>query len=150
MDPNQTLRDVVTILGGALGVAALVLSLANYFRDRPRLRISLQFDMEGYGGLADSGTWLVASLANTGRRPIFVSHVGLCRASYWKRYRKDKALTLLETAEGRRLQEGDPPWTVPGKQDETVTSYVNRSGKVRAFASDSAGKTYYSRPARPK
>lgn len=142
------LRDATALSGALLGAAGFAVGAANYIRDRPRLRVTLQFDMEGYGNLTNSGPWVVVSIANTGRRPIYVSHVGLRPASRWKRPPKYKTLFVWGSQEGRRLQEGDPPWTVPGSQDEAVAAFTKRCRRVRAFVIDSAGRIYHSSPER--
>lgn len=140
------LRDATALSGALLGAAGFTVGVANYIRDRPRLRVTLQFDMEGYSSLTNRGPLVVVSVANTGRRPIYVSHVGLRPASRWKQPPKYKTLFVWGSQEGRRLQEGDPPWTVPGDQDETVASYARRCRRVRAFVIDSAGRVYRSSP----
>jgi hypothetical protein len=137
------LTDLTALCGAILGTAGFALSTANYFRDRPSLRVTLKFDLEGYGSQANSGTWAVVSIANTGRRPIYVSHVGLSQASRWNRS-KSRTLFLWDSAGGRRLQEGDAPWTLPINQDIGVTTFVRRYGRVRAFVTDSAGRICYS------
>jgi hypothetical protein len=70
---------ITGIIGTTTGVSGLILSILNYFRDKPDIQISLQWDMESYNLLQfdSSIKWGVISITNIGRRPIFISHVSL-------------------------------------------------------------------------
>jgi hypothetical protein len=45
----MTVTDVVAILGLVAGVTGTVLGILNYLRDRARVEVGLQWDMEVYG-----------------------------------------------------------------------------------------------------
>jgi hypothetical protein len=141
--------DVTGLCGAILGAAGFTLSLVNARRDRSKLRIRLTFNnvQFAYGVRgSDDQLWVAVHIANTGRRPVFVSHVGIVPASRWTRRRDRRKLLIFGSEGGHRVQEGDAPWIVPGKQDEAVIAFVRRYGSVRAFVLDAEARTLLSPP----
>jgi hypothetical protein len=136
------LTTITAIFGVALGSASLVLGIINHLRDRHKIKIHLQWHLE----MRDSsfqrieGECGMITVTNTGRRPVYISHVCLILP---KKY-KNRLLVVKKSIEGQKLSEGDPParFVVPL---ETQNKYSKDLGKIRAQVSDSTGKTYLSK-----
>jgi hypothetical protein len=67
-----TLSDVAALLGMVLGTAGFVIGLMNYLRDRPKVKVHLQWDMVVSGDAAGNKMGIVR-VTNVGRRPIYIS-----------------------------------------------------------------------------
>jgi hypothetical protein len=76
-DVNITLSNLAALLGMVLGTAGFVMSLMNYSRDKPKVIVSLRWDM----ALLDTHETIgLVSVTNVGQRPIFITVVALqCR-----------------------------------------------------------------------
>ena len=162
---EMTLNDWATLLGIIFASVGLILGVLNYFRDRPRVIVELQWDMSVTGdGPYDPGKkWGVVTVANSGRRPVFVSHAQLTTYPRWARgmpsflrkllSRVPKKLLperftvplifLREGIEGKTLPEGGPPILVMVNQD-MMNDYARHWNYIRAVIIDIAGKRYYS------
>lgn len=96
---SNTLTILTALVGAVTGPAAFVLSLLNYFRDKPKVIVSLEWDRCLIGGVNEDKKFGVVTVANVGRRPIFISHAhlrfpgstvfglltdGLKERNYWK------------------------------------------------------------------
>ena len=68
-----TLSNIAAFLGMVLGTAGFSISLMNYLRDKPRILVTLQWDMANTNTEALMG---LARVTNVGRRPIFISVCG--------------------------------------------------------------------------
>ena len=83
MDVLAVITGIVVMITGSCG---LLLSILNYFRDKPNIQITLTWDMSTYGvttithGL--DKLWGVVSITNIGRRPVFFSHFHLELPNY--------------------------------------------------------------------
>src|SRR3970040_1774745 len=98
---SLTLQEIAALLGVIFGVSGCVLGIANFLRDRPRVKITQQWDMRVTPNLVydPNKTWGVITVRNAGRRPVYVSHVSLMLP----RGAEAKYLTLLEAVAGKRL-----------------------------------------------
>ena len=102
-----TLTDVTAILGATFGTGGLVLGILNYLRDRPVVKVLLQWNMEMIGGDVREGESEcgVVTVTNAGRRPVYISHVCLILP----KHHQNRLLLVMNSVPGRRLSEGDPP-----------------------------------------
>ena len=138
-----TLTDITATLGAVFGTGGLVLGILNYLRDRPKVKVLLQWNMLAIPnnplpqGERECG---MVTVTNAGRRPVYISHACLRMP---KHYEHDMLL-LANSVEGRKLSEGDPPATfiVPY---EGLDKYSNDWKAIRAQVSDSTGRVYLSK-----
>lgn len=131
---------LAAILGMILGTAGFTVSLMTYLRDRPKIRLKLQWDM------MDTSTKKLMGLVrvtNIGRRPIFVSVVAL----ELPKGHSHSHLILNSSMPGTKLSEGDKPMAHLINYEE-LAEYSNEWRVIRAYAEDSTGRRYFSeRPA---
>ena len=127
------------------GVSGCILGVANFFRDRAKVKVTLQWDMRVTANVKydPKKSWGVITVTNVGRRPIYVSHISLRLP---RRY-KPRYLTILEFAAGNRLSEGDAPQIYPVDQQQ-MTQYARDSKIIVAQVWDSTGKVWRSRKLR--
>lgn len=141
MNSPVTITDIGALLGVVFGTGGLVLGIMNYLRDRPRVRVRLSWDMS----VTDNPVydplrkWGLVVVANTGRRPIFISHASI----RLPRGYEHTHLLLREGLPGTRLAEGDPPVTYVVSQ-EGMEKYKKDWKKLKAIVIDSAGREYAS------
>lgn len=105
---NVTLSNLAAIAGMVLGTTGFMMSWMNYLRDRPQVRVSLQWDMTNSQTREMMG---LVRVVNVGRRPIFISVVAL----ELPRGFKDSHLLLVDSIQGAKLSEGDKPKGYPVK-----------------------------------
>src|SRR5271157_3620592 len=79
---TNMLTTITAILAVVLGSASLVLGICNYLRDRPRICVYLQWNMELRDASlrlveGDKGQHGIITVTNEGRRPCFISHACL-------------------------------------------------------------------------
>jgi len=134
----DTLRDIATIISLILGASGLALSIANYFRDKPKLLINLQWDMSSTD-INNKDLFGVVSVANVGRRPVFISHVAIVLPKGYPH----KTLLLTETIYGKKLCEGDQPERFLINQ-HGLSEYSKDWHKLYAVIYDPSGKGWKS------
>lgn len=133
-----TLNDVATVLGLIIGVSAFSLSILNYFRDKAKIHIELQWDMKN---TQDDDNFVgLISISNIGRRPIYFSHLALKLPKGYD----DKYLLLVDGLSGQKLLEGDQPLIFDIKYED-LDKYKNDWKKVVAQVRDSSGKVWKSK-----
>jgi hypothetical protein len=145
--------DWAALTGMVTGVSAITLSIANYLRDRPCVKLTLQWDQ--YAVQLFQGEpmlhpfddpkklWGLVTVTNTGRRPIYVSHVCLRLPGGKPR----PSLVLRDGLRGQQLGEGDPPLGYPIEQADLV-KHAKYWRKIRAEVIDSTGKRWRSKATR--
>jgi hypothetical protein len=133
----QWLPIVAAMFGMVLGTAGFVMSMKNYLRDRPRVVVTLRWDMVEPLSGTKSG---VVQVTNVGRRPIFISVVALQVPEGFKYTH----LVLKKSMPGQKLSEGDAPAAFLANYDG-LTRYAARWRDVRGYAEDSAGGKYLSK-----
>jgi hypothetical protein len=130
---------LTALVAVVIGTAGFVLSVLNYFRDRPKVIVTLGWD---YVTTADpTKRWGVVRVTNVGRRPIFISHANLTYPNSTVR------VLILESAEGTKLLEGDPPkrYLLDIKEGfPSLEPYAAQWWKVRACVEDHTGKYWWS------
>jgi hypothetical protein len=133
---TQLVSLITGILGSLLGAAAIVISVLNYRRDKPQLKVTLKWDMTEVGTRRMMG---LVKVANIGRRPVHLSVVALEVGGH----QKYSHLILSDSVKGKRLDEGDKPEAFIVNYDQ-MDQYKEVWDKIRAVAEDSTGKSYYS------
>jgi hypothetical protein len=139
--PAITLTQVLALTGALGGTAGLVLGILNYKRDKPRVRVTLSWDMQSDNDpqFPAGEKFAFVNVANTGRRPIYISHAAI----KLPKGHPHTHLVLKEGLQGDRLAEGDPPKAYKMNQ-LNMGQYSKGWRKIRAVVFDSAGKEYKS------
>ena len=132
------LSAVAAIVGMVLGTVGFVMSLINYLRDRPKVKVLLKWDMALVGN--PSKQMGIVRVTNVGRRPIYISVAAL---KLPKGFKYDH-LILKESMPGNKLSEGDAPATFSVNYDG-LAQYAKHWRKVRGYVEDSAGRKYLSK-----
>jgi len=138
--------EITALTGAFTGIAALVLSITNYLRDSPKIKVALLWDMSVTDNprYDRNKRWGLVTVANVGRRPIYVRIANL---KLPKGYKKSH-FVLSEGIAGSRLAEGDVPATFMVSQDG-LEEYAKDWREIRAAIYDSAGREYLS-PRKPR
>jgi len=132
-----TLTDITATLGAVFGTGGLTIVILNYLRDRPRLEVSLLWNMVTIPGDRKCG---IVAVTNVGRRPVYISHVCLRLPKHYE----DNMLLLADSIHGEKLSEGDPPkvFVIPY---DGLDKYSKDWKAIRAQVSDSTGRVYLSK-----
>ena len=136
------LKDAAALIGAITGPAGLLLAALVYFRDRPIVRVDLQFDMEGVPPVP-AGTYFVVSVYNLGRRPIYLSHAHLTVPRWARRALGATHVILGSGLQGVTIAEGGPPHRVPTDQ-VNMERFAKIWPYMRAAVIDAAGRHHYS------
>jgi len=132
------LSAVAAMVGMVLGTAGLVMSLMNYLRDRPKVKVFLKWDMTL---VRDASKQMgIVRVTNVGRRPIYISVAALQVPKGFKY----SHLILKESVPGKKVSEGDAPVTFSVNYDGLV-QYSKHWRNVRGYVEDSAGRRYVSK-----
>jgi hypothetical protein len=139
--------DFAGVLGLVFGVVGTTLGVLNYLRDRSKVVLELQWDMSITPGTEYDHTklWGLIRIANTGRRPIYVSHVALRVPDGFDH----SHLVISEGITGVTLKEGDPAKVYVVSQ-EGLEKYKDRWRQVVAQINDVSGKTWSSKRGKPE
>jgi hypothetical protein len=142
MVTREVITLIASILGITFGAVSLAVSLLNYLRDRSKLEVRLQWDMEVTSNPVydPSKKWGLVTVTNVGRRPVYVNIV----AVKMPRGAGSPFLLLRDSLSGQKLSEGDQPYVQVVNQAQLV-SYAAQWKKMRAIATDSTGREYKSR-----
>jgi hypothetical protein len=124
------------MVGMVLGTAGFVMSLMNYLRDRPKVKVTLKWDLTTDG----KNRMGFVRVTNVGRRPIYISLAALEVPTGFRHTH----LILKESMPGRKLSEGDAPATFSVNYDD-LAQYSKHWRKVRGYVEDSAGGKYVSK-----
>lgn len=141
----MTLTEAVSVVGLVFGVSGFVLGVLNYLRDRHKVVVSLQWDLdvtEG-GGYDHTKKWGLIRVTNVGRRPSYVSHVSLKLPKGYDHTH----LVIMGGIVGKKLTEGDPSEAYVVEQ-AGMELYAKDWKNIVAQVSDSTGKTWFSKELR--
>ena len=136
------------VSGGVACVALLVscvhalIAISNYRRDRHKVRVDLKWNAEEtvFRGAKSAVERLGhITVTNVGRRPVSIDFIGLHLPG------RKRVINWLETGEVIRLEEGAAPIVRKVHQDSTLEPFVDSWRKIRASASDTAGREYRSK-----
>lgn len=130
----DALTTTGSVLGMVLGTAGLSISLLNYLRDRPRVKVTLSWNM------MDPRTQDVRGLVrvtNTGRRAVFIGVAAIEIPN------SPTVYVLNDSLAGTKLAEGDKPAGYFISHDG-MAEHAAYWRKVRAFVEVSTGEKYYS------
>src|SRR3989442_1852832 len=140
--PNDLLTAALAIWGAVVSSVLAVLKVAEYLKDRPIIKISLQPGMKAFPNTSFYGsmTVLFVKVANVGRRPTSITHVSL----------------MLHRGKGFLLCADPRTATYPVELTENKShGFVFNEDEVRGkyrlepshyvgCVNDSAGRTYWS------
>lgn len=137
-----TLTDFIAVLGLVSGVAGTILGVLSFFRDRPKVDVSLQWDLEVTPGTEFDSTklWGIVTVTNVGRRPIFVSHAALKLPKGYE----GTHLVINSGIAGKTLTEAAPSERYVVTQ-EGLEAYAKDWRDVIAQVNDSHGRTWRSK-----
>jgi hypothetical protein len=139
---------VTAICGVVFGFGGLSLGILNFLRDRPRLTVTLNWNMVGAGGptFDPKKRWGLVRVTNVGRRPVYLAIVALKLPKNSKTPKgfEYSHLVLMDSVRGRSLAEGDPPAIFPVDQEQLIKDSLPWQ-QLWAIAEDSTGKVYESK-----
>jgi hypothetical protein len=118
-----------------LGAAGFAVGAMNYVRDRPKLKVSVNWHMVEMGTQQHFG---IVTATNVGRRPMFISAAVMEVPKQFK----PRHYMLMESVRGQKLSEGDEPARFRINFDG-MAQYSKVWREVRVYVQDSAGKKYY-------
>jgi hypothetical protein len=137
------LTTITAIAGLVFGVTGLILGTLNFYRDRSK--ISVRLDWDSILGSDSAGRDILLGrirVSNHGRRPVFLTAIGLKLDTHKSRL----VVRRQVTCDGRKLNEGDPSIDIAvPDDDDTMDALINEAvfwREIRAYATDSTGKTY--------
>ncbi|HYX72556.1 MAG TPA: hypothetical protein VE732_07280 [Nitrososphaera sp.] len=133
---------IASIIGMVTGLSALILSWSNYMKDRAEIIIELKHreNKSTENPKLVEGV-LVIIIRNKGRRPAYITQVGLELSKSELGY--NRYLLVADSTKGRKIGEGDSPmtFTLPKKSLKPLSGIMENS---RAIAFDDRGKKYVS------
>ena len=135
----MSIAETIALLGLIFGLIGTTIGVSNYFRDRAKVVVMLQWDMSMTDGNPENRIGCV-TITNIGRRAIFISHVAL-------RLPKGNEIShflIKGGLKGQKLSEEDPPAVFPVKQ-EGLDEYASKWQNIIAQISDSTGKVWVSK-----
>lgn len=138
----MTLAETVSVIGLVSGLAGFILGVLNYLRDRHKIDVLLQWDLDATpdSGMDATKKWGAIRVTNVGRRSTHISHVAL---KLPKGYDHNHLL-IMGGIRGKKLTEGDPSEVFVVDQ-AGMEAYANDWRKILAQVSDSTGKVWYSK-----
>lgn len=136
---NMTIAELTGLLGLIFGLIGTSIGVFNFWRDKGRLVVRLQWDMAITGESEEKRVGCI-TVTNSGRRAIFMSHVALLlpKGGEYSQF------LIRDGLKGQKLSEGDPPAVFPVDQ-EGLEQYANDWRNIRAQVSDSTGKEWFSK-----
>ena len=145
----MSVTALVAVLGLVSGITGTVLGVLNFLRDRAAVEVSLQWDMSVTPGTEYDANkkWGVITVANIGRRPIFVSHVAIRLTKSASIQGGYSHLVVPASITGKSLTEGSPAERYILTQDGLEEYAAHWRGMV-AQVSDARGREWKSKKLR--
>lgn len=139
---TMTLSEWASLIGLITGTSGCVLSIMNYLRDRHKVDITLQWDLEENpeSGYDQTKKWGVITVTNIGRRPTYISHIALKLPKGYDH----SHLVIMGGIRGKKLTEGDSSEIFIVDQDG-LEQYSKDWKLIIAQVSDSTGKVWQSK-----
>lgn len=137
----ETIKTILVFLSLLVSTIALIISLLNYRRDKYKVLIDLDWDTDKtfiHPNSKIKETWGRISVRNIGRRPVFITLVGL-------KYPNSEIIVNLlnnENEGGVKLEEHDKPLIIKIPQNLVLKQFAKDWNKIYAVAYDIAGKEY--------
>ena len=122
--PWDVVFRFIAVVGALTGPAAFVLSVLNYNRDKPKIKIRLEWNHVSVG----------VFVTNVGRRPIHISKVYVEDKSGHKAELGDNVAFRLDEGDGERCA-----WA------PFIESLLNVDQALRATVVDASGRRYRTR-----
>lgn len=140
---SETIR-IIGSVGGFAGFISLFIHLANFFRDKAKITVQLQWDAEvsrqNNGFLPPPQAYI--TVKNIGRRPVYIDTVTL---NYPGETRHLNLLTDGLNPIGRKLEEGGEPILIKVPQTQVLWKYADRWKEIQAITTDISGREYKSK-----
>lgn len=139
------------VYGGlVLGVLGFLLSISTFFRDRPRVRLKVHWNVVRTSNPNPRLATMITAV-NTGRRPVFVSrlHLELLRgpgATTPAPGKPPRAIVFANGEQGVTLVEGGEPHAAHTPQANIEDVVASRWWKVRGCAMGLNNRVYRSPP----
>lgn len=127
------------IWGAVTGTMGLAVALLVFFRDAPRVVVTMNWDMSGYGHMAGGGAVVLIAIANVGRRAIYLSHAHIPYLEGGGAFLFDNGIA------GVTLAEGTGPHIVWAYQAGLEAGFADQWWRARAQVVDVTGRSYRSR-----
>lgn len=143
----MTITEGISLTGLIFGVAGFVLGVLNYLRDRHKVAVTLQWDLDVTpdSGYDQTKKWGLITVTNIGRRSTYVSHVALNLPRGY-----DHSHLLIQGGiQGRKLTEGDSTEIYVVDQDG-MEQYAKDWKNIVAQVSDSTSKVWHSKKLKEK
>lgn len=136
------ISEITGLVGLVFGLVGTIIGVSNYFRDRAKLVVVLNWDIAITEGNPDKRFGCI-TITNTGRRAIYISHVALClpKGSEFSHFLIQGGL------KGQKLSEGDPPAVFRIEQDG-LEDYVDCWNQIIGQVGDSTGRVWLSKKVR--
>lgn len=132
--------EFAAYVGSVLGAVGTTLGVLNFFRDKAKIDVYLQWDMADTHSEEKLG---VIRVTNTGRRAVYYSHVALRLPPFC-----DPPCFLISGGlRGKKISEGDEPQIYTVEQSD-MGKYKKHWRAMRAQVTDSTGKVWESKKLR--
>ena len=138
------LTEFAALFGIIFGLTGAVLGWLGYYRDKPQIVVTLQWDMSTINmpKYDSKKYWGLVTVTNIGKRPVYIQNAVL---KLPKKY--DAVLMLFDNATGtQKLGEGHPPIFYVIDQTR-LTQYSKDWKKIIAEVKISSGKIFSSKKA---
>ena len=138
----MSLSDIASLFAIIFGLIGAILGYLSYFRDKPKIVVTLQWDMKilNIPKYDPNKYWGIVTITIIRRRPVFIQGSVL---KLPKKY--DSVLMLFDSPVGsKKLEDGDPPLHYIIDQSQ-LEQYSKDWKKIKAEVKISTGKIFSSK-----